>query len=112
MRNKEIHASVFENKSLSTNSATPNSRVFVSANATPTVRDFSFEEPASAFEEDAILIAITTGAETRSTLTKRRSSTAWRFPGDACDSLYHVLKGMHLSSRTSLSSRNFVAFLP
>jgi hypothetical protein len=60
-------------------SETPNSLTLVSAKATPTNLDLAL----SVTEDDDILTARTIGADVTSELTKRRSSTAWRFPGDA-----------------------------
>lgn len=73
--------SVLEKRSLSGKSATPSSRVEVSAKAMPTF--FVFVLSPSAAGEEATLIAITIGAESRSELTNSRSSTAKRFPGEA-----------------------------
>lgn len=81
---KKWHTSVLENESLSAKSATPSSRVLVSAKATPTVFVLT-EEPAPP-AEDAILIAITMGADVISVLPNKNSSTACKFPGDACRS--------------------------
>jgi hypothetical protein len=55
--------------------------VLVSAKATPTFLFFVLSPGVS--DEVVILMAITIGAERRSEFTKRRSSTACKFPGDA-----------------------------
>ena len=73
------------NRSLSTKSATPNSRVLVSAKATPTPVDLAWAVAPGTEVVVASLIAITIGADDNSVFTNNRSSTAWRFPGDACD---------------------------
>ena len=106
-----MRLSVFENKSLSTKSATPSSRMVVSANAMPTVFSFWDLEEVEVGEE-AILMAITIGAVRRSVEAKRRSSTAWRLPGEACGMDVRLdLKGKKVE-RTSLSKRNFAHFFP
>lgn len=76
---KHAGTSVFEKRSLSTKSAAPISRTLVSAYAMLTFFIFAFSPLAA----EAILIAMTMGAERTSEFAKRRSSTAWRFPGDA-----------------------------
>ena len=66
-------------------------------------------------EDVPTLMAITIGAEVRSELTKRRSSTAWRFPGDAYkekEKEVNTCLYQHCASRTSLSSLNFDPFFP
>ena len=73
------------NRSLSTKSATPNSRVLVSAKATPTPVDFAWAVAPGTEVVVASLMAITIGADDNSVFTNNRSSTAWRFPGDAYD---------------------------
>lgn len=77
---------MLEKRSLSTKSATPSSRTLVSANAIPTALVFVLSGPT---DEEVTLIAITIGAESRSELTKSRSSTACRFPGEACIRDHH-----------------------
>lgn len=72
-------------RSLSTKSATPNSRVLVSAKAMPTPVDFAWAVAPGTEVVVASLMAITIGAEDSSAFTNNRSSTAWRFPGDACE---------------------------
>jgi hypothetical protein len=72
---------MFENMSLSTNSATPSSRTLVSAYATPNV--FILLLPPVALIVVASLMDMTTGDDSRLELAKRRSSTAWRLPGEA-----------------------------
>lgn len=76
---------MFENKSLSTKSATPSSRILVSAKATPTVFVRALAGAPGAAGEDVTLIAITTGAEVMSAFPKSISSTSCKFPGDAYD---------------------------
>ncbi len=76
------HTSVFEKISLSTKSATPSSRVLLSAYAIPIVLVFAALFPAVTGAL-AILMAMTMGAETISVFTKSRSSTADKFPGEA-----------------------------
>lgn len=67
--------SVLENKSLSTKSATPSSLVLVSAKAIPTFLVLAFVAPGAAGAEP-IAMAMTIGADSKSELTKSRSSTA------------------------------------
>lgn len=63
-------------------SATAISLLVVSAKAAPT--DLSFAEvDGTSMGAVANLIAIIMGAEMKSELAKRRSSTACKFPGDA-----------------------------
>ena len=80
------------NRSLSTKSATPNSRVLVSANAIPTPVDFACAVAPGTEVVVASLMAITIGAEDSSVFTNSRSSTAWRFPGDAYDEIVEQYK--------------------
>ena len=77
---EKSHTSVLEKRSLSTKSATPNSRMLVSANAMPTALVFALSPGDT---DEVTLIAITIGADRRSELTKSRSSTACKFPGEA-----------------------------
>ena len=76
LRTKSVasRTSVFEKRSLSTKSATPSSRMLVSANAIPTALVFALSPRPAA--EEVILMAMTIGAERRSEFTNRRSSTA------------------------------------
>lgn len=104
--------SVLENISLSTKSATPSSRVLLSAYAIPTVLVLAALLPAVTGAL-VILIAMTMGAETISVFTKSRSSTADKLPGEACHAVSvhkaeRIARGVH----TSLSSTNLVAFFP
>ena len=74
---------MLEKRSLSTKSATPSSRVLLSAYATPTAFVLTAVLPGAAGVL-AILMAMTIGAETMSVFTNKRSSTADRLPGEAC----------------------------
>ena len=74
-------------RSLSTKSATPSSRVLVSAKAIPTPVDLACAVAPGTEVVVASLMAITMGAEDNSVFTNNRSSTACRFPGDACDEI-------------------------
>ena len=94
---RRFRTSVLENISLSTKSATPSSRVLLSAKATPMAFVLTALLPGAAGVL-ATLIAITIGADTMSVLTKRRSSTADRFPGDAWRTLnewHRAHRAMH-----------------
>jgi hypothetical protein len=82
-RNAQWHTSTLENASLSTKSATPNCRKLVSANAIPTVLVFALPTEPGTVGVVASFTAMITGGDKMSLLTKRRSSTACRFPGDA-----------------------------
>jgi hypothetical protein len=84
---------MFENASLSTKSATPNCRRLVSANAMPTVLAFALLAEPGTVGVVASFTAIMTGGDRMSLFTKRRSSTAWRFPGDALEHLLVKGKG-------------------
>jgi len=64
----------------------------------PTALVFVLSGP---IDEEATLIAITIGAESRSELTKSRSSTACRFPGEACIRNHHQKAELN-SSKTRL----------
>ena len=75
--------SVLENNSLSTKSATPSSRMLVSAKATPTVFVLAFEGAPAVAGEEATRMAMTTGADMISMFPKSISSTSCRFPGEA-----------------------------
>lgn len=87
-------------------------RTDVSANATPIVFVFKVD-PGPRAGEVPILTAITMGAESKSELTKSRSSTAWRFPGEACpDSGQQLLLQFGSWTLASLSKTNFVFFFP
>lgn len=102
--------SVLEKISLSMKSATPSSRTLVSANATPTALWLDFT-PVAETGTFANWIAITTGAERISELTNSKSSTAWRFPGEAWSWLAYVRYALQ-TSLTSLSNLNIVPFFP
>jgi hypothetical protein len=77
---------MLEKESLSTKSATPNCRKLVSANAIPTVFVFALAVEPGTVGVVANFTAMMTGGDRISLFTKRRSSTAWRFPGDAFES--------------------------
>ena len=77
---------MLEKASLSTKSATPNCRKLVSANAIPTVFVFALLAEPGTVGVVASLTAMMTGGDSISLFTKSRSSTAWRFPGDALES--------------------------
>ena len=59
--------------------------MLVSAKATPTPVDLAWAVAPGTEVVVASLIAITIGADDNSVFTNNRSSTAWRFPGDAYD---------------------------
>jgi hypothetical protein len=65
-------------------------------------------------DDEVTLIAITIGAESRSELTKRKSSTACRFPGDAFVRYSLASRGKKLrNSKTDLLVQyKFDTFLP
>ena len=79
-------------RSLSTKSATPSSRVLVSAKAIPTPVDLACAVAPGTEVVVASLMAITMGAEDNSVFTNNRSSTACRFPGDAYDEIVRQCK--------------------
>ena len=84
----------------------------MSAKAMPT--DLVFVLSPAEMDVEAVLIAMTMGADKRSELTKRRSSTAWRFPGDAF--FVRTVQGRRRMSgvevQTSFSNLNLEHFLP
>jgi hypothetical protein len=84
---------MLENASLSTKSATPNCRKLVSANAIPIVLAFALPAEPGTVGVVASFTAIMTGGDKMSLFTKRRSSTAWRFPGDALEFLSVEVRG-------------------
>jgi len=77
---------MLEKASLSTKSDTPNCRKLVSANAIPTVFAFALPAEPGTVGVVASFTAMITGGDRISLFTKRRSSTAWRFPGEALES--------------------------
>ena len=95
---------MFENKSLSTKSATPSWRVLESANAIPTVLFLTLLEDPGTDGVEEILIAMTIGADRISLSMNKRSSTAERLPGDA-----YSRRRQHDTHVSELSERNIAA---
>src|SRR5712671_5600401 len=78
----------------------------------PTVLVFALPAEPGTVGVVASFTAIMTGGDSMSLLTKSRSSTAWRFPGDALERLLVKSKRGGEPCHTSLSNLKFETFFP